>query len=267
MKRRSVLGSMHVTGLILAVLLWAGGLARADQYYTATYSYDYSIQVGITYTGQTSTQYTSPVLFNVTPTNPAGSPFLGFCIDLWHDEYSPTNFKATTTTNNFQSAVVPSGVTPTVTDPQLTNELNYLGTIFSAINHSNNDEMGALQLAVWHLIDSNFQVTSWPSDTTLEKDYKAITGYNGTTYSGGLLGGVATSSITGSSISGYNKNLLYSSAQVLVLDQSYQAGQNVITWSGGITTQSITPEPSTFAIGALGALAFIGYGLRRRSKA
>ncbi len=268
---RSFRVQMRAIGLMLALLLWAGGAIRADQYYSATYNYDYSIQVGITYTGQSSTQYTSPVLFDVTPTdstgNPTGSPFIGFCIDLWHDEYNPTNFRATTTTNNFQNEVVPSGVTPTVSDPHLTNELNYLGTIYSAINHLNNDEMGALQLAIWHLIDSKFQVTSWPSDPTLQSDYNAITGYDGTTYSGGLLGGVATSSITGSTISGYSSSKSYSGATILVLDQSYRSGQNVITWpSGGITITSITPEPSTFMIAGLGGLAFIGYGLRRRSK-
>jgi hypothetical protein len=32
----------------------------------------------------------------------------------------------------------------------------------------------------------------------------------------------------------------------------------------GISTRSITPEPSSFAIAGLGALAFLGYGLRRR---
>jgi PEP-CTERM motif len=36
---------------------------------------------------------------------------------------------------------------------------------------------------------------------------------------------------------------------------------------GSGTSQSVTPEPSTFSIGVLGALAFIGYGFRRRSKA
>lgn len=272
MRRRSVQRSMHVTGLMLIGLLWAGGVGRADQFYTATYNYDSSIQVGITYTGQTSPQYTSPVVFNVTPTDSSGNPtggssFLGFCIDLWHDEYNPTNFEATTATSSLQSAVVPAGVTPSVADPQLTNELNYLGTVFASIDHTNNDEMGALQLAIWHLIDNNFMVTSWPSDTTLYSDYQSITGYNGTTYSGGLLGGVSTSAITGSTIQGYNDGLTYSGAQVLVLNQNYSQGQNVITWSGGVTITSITPEPSTFAIGALGALAFIGYGLRRRSKA
>lgn len=268
MPRRSIVKWLRVVGVMTVGLIWAAGAARADLYYSASYHYDSSIQVGITYSGQSTTQYTSPVRFDVTPTNssfsPIGPSFIGFCIDLWHDEYNPTNFKASAVTSNLASAVVPAGVTPTVTDPQLTNVLSYLGTVFAAMNPSNNDQMGALQLAIWHLIDKNFTVTSWPSDTTLYNDYKAITGFNGSTYSGGLLGGVSTSAITGSSIGGYNSGLVYSGAQVLVLNQSFQSGQNVISWQHGITISSIAPEPSSLVIGGLGALGFIGYSLRRR---
>jgi len=52
----------------------------------------------------------------------------------------------------------------------------------------------------------------------------------------------------------------------LTPDQTNNNVQGLVTITN-LQIQAIVPEPSTFAIAGLGALAFIGYGLRRRKRA
>jgi hypothetical protein len=253
-------------GVTVATLHLPVGLARADQF-AASYTPNSSVLVGITYTlasGKISSLVlTDPVPIKVTPgtlAQPTGSSFTAFSIDLWHAEKTPTNFQATTATSGFRNAVIPAAVTPSVADPKLTNELNYLGSVFSQLSSSNKDQTGALQLAIWHLIDKNFTVRSWPAtDKTLQADYNAITGSNG------LLAGFANKSLTGTSIAGYASGNVYLGGKVLVVNQKYQPDENLVAWPNGVTDPpSLAPEPSTVSIAGLGALAFLGYGLWRR---
>jgi len=140
------------------------------------------------------------------------------------------------------------------------NELTYLGTVYQAIQSDSNNgaAIGGLTLAIWNVIDKNFAVSGAGSnvtaDFTLIKDLLAGTG----------------ETIDGHAITAYNSGDTYSGATILQTNTGpgcTSSDQNLITW-GTITTtvntQSVTPEPSTLAIAGLGALAFMGYGLRRR---
>jgi hypothetical protein len=99
---------------------------------------------------------------------------------------------------------------------------------------------GATQLLVWALADSNFSV-DW-TDTN----------------NSGLKS--AYSLLSSEMLSNYNPHANYmNGAQFLAADHVgglYQDLAYVIA----------TPEPSTLAIGTLGALGLIGYGLRRRAR-
>jgi hypothetical protein len=273
---------LQTVGLMLGALSVSLSAARADSYYTDSYSTPSSMEVSISYTGGSGTTWAVP--FTVTPTNSSwgnpGTPFTAFCADLWHSE-SNADFAATSSsplTSGFATPINAAAGTTLVSDstnPTVTNELTYLGTIFNAIKSTDSDqtaELGALALSVWHVIDPNFKVTSWlSSDSNLKTYFDKITGWNGSTYSGGLLGGTSYSATSGtfnnSALTGFVNTSTYSGATFYVVDQSVKSDQNIITWGPTITiTPNVagTPEPSTFAIAGIGALAFVGYGVRRR---
>ena len=143
--------------------------------------------------------------------------------------------------------LIPAGVTPSVSDPQLTNELTYLGTIFNTAGVQTGTNsvaaMGALQLAIWNLIDNKFAVTSGLSGD-LQTDYNAINS---------LLSGASGTLVGIGPIAAYNSGLTYSGATVYLADYTANTkntgypGQNLISW-GQITA---SPEPSTFALAGL----------------
>ena len=172
---------------------------------------------------------------------------------------STSNFGNVVSTEASNAGV--SGVT-NAGNSVVTNELNYLGTIYQSLgSNPSADQLGAIQLAIWSVIDSGFQVKSYKGDTTLQTDFTNIQT---------LLGGgtISNHNSFGYGLAAYSASDTYSGGKILVDgSQNSSYDQNMLTWSDPITITSATPEPSTLAIGGLGALAFIGYGLRRQRRA
>lgn len=241
---------------MLAAVLCVGISARADTY-QASYTYNNNEQVTITYTGApVGGVKTSAISFSVTDKTTGSPAFTAYCVDLWHSTKSGDTFTASPVTSGFAS-VVSSEASPNsisnAGDPALSNELNYLGYVYSKINASDAAVVGAIQLAIWHVIDNNFQVTTWAPDANLKTDYNNVVG---------LLGGT-----NWGSIAAYNSSTSYANGLILqVSNQTSSSDQNLIAWTTSGAPQVVTgaPEPSSIAIALAGAVAFLGYGLRRR---
>ena len=96
----------------------------------------------------------------------------GFCIDLWHNMNGGDKFQGTVsqaTNVATQSGWFPySNSTLTESGPALTSQLNYLGLVFNSLKGLSggayNDAIGAVQLSIWYLIDSKFQVSGVGND-------------------------------------------------------------------------------------------------------
>ncbi len=272
---------VRIAGLMLGALACVIGNARADNEYSVSYSTSSSLAVGISFTaGGTETHGTAStyaIPFTVTPVSPSGSSFTAFCADLWHTESNNSDFYTSSQiTSGFASAINTAAGSTVASDTgstPATNMLNYLGYVFQSLKSTDTyyaEEVGAVQLAIWHVINpSSFQVTSWPNGTAgteLESYFKLITGWtSGTSYSGGLLGGGTSETIGTASINAYVSSDTYSGGTMYVVNQSDCQAQNLIAWGGTVTVETAgTPEPSSLAIAGIGALAFVGYGLRRR---
>jgi len=281
MRIYSIQTLIRAVGLTLAVLLWTGGSARAQNWYnwsdltSGVSSGPNDNQVALTFTkasgsgtttlGATATGFEVQQQVGQFNSTSVGSPFGAFCIDLWHGQsanpYSGTPYALNSTNGTFNGstsilslfAAAPNSASVTA------NELTYLGTVYQAIKSAgDSSSIAALSLAIWNVIDKNFAVSGAGSnvtaDLTLIKDLLAGTG----------------ETIDGHAITAYNSGDTYSGATILQTNTGpgcTSSDQNLITW-GTITTtvntQSVAPEPSTLAIAGLGALAFMGYGLRRR---
>ena len=126
-----------------------------------------------------------------------------------------------------------------------------------------------MQLSIWYLIDKNFGASGVGNDShgSLLADF-------GTSTTGiiGLLNG-KNETIEGMNLTGYSSSQAGSypvgtliSVNRLVTTPTIQSAayQNMILWGSDQNNALATPEPSTLAIGGLGALAFLGYALRRR---
>ncbi len=261
----SIQTATKAIGLTLAVLLWSGSSVRAQTTYSQTANA--GDNVSISFTGNTGTSTTAGS-FNVTP-----GIGTAFCIDLWHSE-THGSFSANTVTGSFASVITSEfkassyynslfpSLTPVPTnvgDPTLTKELTYLGYISQ--HATSKDQVAAVQLAIWNLIDSNFKVTNFNSGTNvnLSADYTNINT---------LLGGGTVSSGFGSGLVAYkSSDTITGTAEILQINnQGNSSDQNLLTWGTiNVTADAPSaPEPSTLAIAGLGALGFIGYGLRRR---
>jgi len=286
---------LRVSGLTLGVLLLVSSGVKADNYETS-----FSLPGDATVTVSTYTNPANPtgttlgpegtwaVPFTMTDTtHPTLPTFQAFCIDLYHNVSD-----GQTTTNNpsFQSVAGAQGFgaktsgtngTPIPNYSGFTTDfgskLNYLGYVYESIltaNHgaysSDTYLLGAVQLAVWTLLDVNFKATG--ENSGMANDLTAIlnaigaTASNGSNqstfyYDNGTANGAAT---TGLSLTGYSTSAIghYGNygGTVLVVHTNLDDGgniQNVITWNP-------VPEPSSMAIAGLGALGFLAYGLRRR---
>jgi len=282
MSIRSAPASMRAIGLMSLALLFAAGRVNADD--TISVGFNTSVPTAyVTYSinnsgGTTSEDvYVGPFINVTDSTTPTALPTsTAFCIDLWHNMNGGDSFKGTVspaTNIASQAGWFPyTNYTPRESDPTFTNQLNYLGAVYTSLNGltggAYNDAMGAVQLAIWYLIDKNFAVSGVASDPhgNLLTDL-------GTSTTGilGLLNG-NNETIEGVTLTGYSSSQAsaYSVGTLVTVDRSVtsptdQAAhyQNLIMW-GGNTNLTATPEPSTLAIGGLGALAFLGYGLRRR---
>jgi len=294
---------LRSAGVTLAVMLFVSSVVKADEWSTG-FTLSNQTVVNVQYTdpnsstlAQTSTpEQTWAVPFTMTDTTggtlPIGTTFTGFCVDLYHNVQ---NGQTTTDDPGFVSVagaqgagVNSAGITASpfpnfsayTTD--LGSKLNYLGSLYNQIQgtaSTANDAyvLGAVQLAVWTLLDAQFKVTG--EATGMANDLATILkliGPTATNGSGGgsvtfdTYGGTGSGTVTG--VSAYYTGSNYSGAegQVLLVQTSAATTsspiQNVITWSGEGTTSVATPEPSTFAIAGLGALGFLGYGWKRRKR-
>jgi hypothetical protein len=291
---------LFASGLMLGVLLLVSNSVKADKY---QYTYDTadSPRVNVTMdTGNnTSSVNTYAGAFAVTDiTNPVGT-LQAFCIDLWHISSSPFYATAVGMTGPSQLAgLLATGYTPTA---DLASQLSYLATVYTALSnglgHSTTayfDAIGAVQLAVWSLIDQ--KQTGPPAfvgfaytlgNSGLNSDYQAIiqalggTATGSSPYSASNVDGTHNGTLSGTppkiegvAIANYNAGLTYSGGVTLLLvnsnpgPQGPSSSQNLVVFNGSSVTESITtPEPSTMAIAGLGALGMIGYGWKRRKRA
>jgi PEP-CTERM motif len=283
MRFRLVSGPKCALGLMSAVVLFATGRVNADD--TISVGFDTSVPTAyVTYStnntgGTTSEDVYVGAFTNVTDSqNPTALPSsTGFCIDLWHNMNGGDSFQGTV--SNAVNVASQAGwfpypaYTPRESDPSLTNQLNYLGAVYNSLKGLSggayNDAIGAVQLSIWYLIDKNFAVSGVASDPhgNLLTDF-------GTSTTGilGLLNGY-NETIEGLNLVGFSSSQAgsYGTGKLITVDRSATTdslspateSQNMIMWGGNVNALA-TPEPSTLAIGGLGALAFLGYGLRRR---
>src|SRR5262249_49677763 len=107
----------------------------------------------------------------------------------------------------------------------------------------------ATQLFVWRVIDKNFSVVSWGTNTStaagsLRADYNALV-----------------------ALTGYNPNANYLPGTVfLAADHVRNLYQDLAYAPSHSFTALSVPEPSTMMIAGLSALGFIAYGWRRRAR-
>jgi hypothetical protein len=263
--------------IVSAALCIATGRVSADD--TISVGFDTSVPTAyVTYTTSNTGATTSEDVYvgafiNVTDsTNPSALPTsTGFCIDLWHNMNGGDSFQGTVSSATnvaSQTGWFPySAFTPRETDPAFTNQLNYLGLVYNSLKGltggAYNDAIGAVQLSIWYMIDKNFAVSGVGSDPhgNLLTDL-------GTSTTGilGLLNG-HNETIEGLNLTGYSSSQAGTEpvGTLITVDRgsSPNSEQNMIMWGGNANVLA-TPEPSTLAIGGVGALGFLCFGLRRR---
>lgn len=163
-----------------------------------------------------------------------------YCVDLNHTITIPGTYNATTTTTNgvVNGAVVGGSLT-------VANEIAYLLIKYGVADIGTLE--GALQAAIWTLEYGAGTVTAISSEGTLTQMNNYVSEAQGANTTGDA--GFVTWLTPGSTSS---PGTVYQGLVTITNEQ----------------LQTVTvPEPSTLAIAGLGALAFIGYGLRRRKRA
>jgi hypothetical protein len=281
MQIRIVPGPLSVVGLTLAVSLCVAGNVGAQTYTWTASPNGGNPTVNVAYenaagNGLKTDSGVPAEAFSIT----SGSTTLtAFCIDLWHTQ---SNNSFSTITNIAVNSANSGTIATLFEDPKttgaaLTNELNYIGSLLSGttpvINMSSANQVGAVQLALWSLVSGGattspgFSYSSF-SNTQVQADYNAIAAQIGLAQF--TSGQGSTTASFNNTLTTYNSGTTYAAGTVINVNggPSSNTGfdQNVITW--GATPQVAgTPEPSSFAIAGVGALAFVGYGLRRRKVA
>jgi hypothetical protein len=122
------------------------------------------------------------------------------------------------------------------------------------------------------LVDKDLTI-SFNGDTKLDTDTTILTnllaGSGGVNQSYTFLSSSGTSDVV---LNPYRSSSNYSGQDgelILIHPTATDAGlyQNMVTWGGPQIDFQSVPEPSSLALSGLGALALIGYALRRRSRA
>jgi len=290
MRNRLLLAS----GLTLGVLLLVSSSVKAENY-NLSFNGGPGVTAAYDIGGDgTTSGNTAAGTFTVTDTGPSspGIQFQAFCIDLWHHASSPFVGSATALGTTSQlNGLLATGYNPITLTPTLVNELNYLGTVYNAINTSltgtaQTEAIGAVQLAIWSLIDqkvgsfNGFSFSGVGSgDSAMITDYvtiiKALGGTATTTSSSGSAlfvnpgGNNGTPGTIGTAaITAYNTLNTYSGATfVQVASQNSGSSQNLLEFGTVTITSTVVPEPSSMAIAGLGALGMIGFGWKRRKRA
>jgi MYXO-CTERM domain-containing protein len=232
-----------------ALVLVLGAAARAD---SVTAQYDNS--------GGSSNGYGAGT-FTVHDIT-TGATFKAFCVDLYDTVgYGPYTYPATLTSG------VPD-TTPTFPahgTSGIGNQVSYLiGTIWKGGAHFNTDQNAAMQTALWYVIQAGVHHVNTDNvgapDGDIAKDY-----YNNliNLVTQGAHGYAESFNLNGinswlSGIDPYDPSHTYGGAFLVTPYPSNPGGQAYQTLVG------YTPEPSSMAIAALGALGLVGYGLRRK---
>src|SRR5208337_364718 len=141
----------------------------------------------------------------------------------------------------------------------LANQLTYMGLVYQALASTNNtDAIGAVQLAIWALIDQKPPGTNGfsfsTSDSTLTTDFNAIVaalggttstsgGYTSASGIGGSTSGSGSNYVDGVKLANYSTQNVYSGATLIMSAGDFDSGrtQNLITWGTVTYTQSVTP--------------------------
>jgi len=268
-----------------ALLLILGASARADQFSAAIY--DANSNSGFSGTYLDNSQYAGT--FTVQDTTQNSGTFNAFCADLTdHVYFGPYGYSGTPFTGGLPSAVpgpvnVWSG-SAYATD--LGSRLNYVLTQVMAPAESNwptnstaesRAEAAAVQTVIWNLM-GNYGYSGGNSNT-VDSYVQQLMTLVGTPGNNGSTSGVTAAWLAG--ISAYSQNHTggyASSSEFLVVPSqgggptgdnqlNYQVLVGINPGGHGVGIQGVAPEPSTLAIACLGALGFIGYGLRRRKSA
>jgi len=204
---------------------------------------NYGVGIGITGSGggvPTETAYGGSVFTSTL--NSVTVPWV-YCVDLLHTVFVPGDYNATTTT---LTGIVNGGQVGGST--AVSDQIAYLLVTYAAsVAGQQNTAEGELQAAIWKLeYGSNITINS----------------VNGNS-SAGVLTAVANyvTDAQTNATAGERADVTWLSPRI--------SGSNTI-YQGLVTnnpnSQSIVPEPSTFAIAGLGALGFMAYGWKRRKR-
>jgi len=168
-----------------------------------------------------------------------------YCIDIPDNVYVPVDYKHSTVTNNGYAIVGPGNPQYNNGGLALTPHAGYIASLLSQFGTGATTTLkqDGLQAAIWDEIygygtaNSGFYVTDSNVLAQMNADLAKAT--NAT-------------------------NLISSFYWMSPGDGSSAVYQALVTANVGGATLS-APEPSTFAIAGLGAMAFVAYGLRRRN--
>jgi hypothetical protein len=253
-----------------ALVLAFAASARAD-------SFSATIVAGNIGQNLSNNQYAGT--FSVTDTTIPAGPFTAFCADTIDEVgFGTTNFTGTVTTGPMPNHVFTGppqnrdiwGNSPYA---DTGNRMDYLLTQLMApsLGSLTNPEAAALQAGIWQA-EGNYIAANGITDT-LALDVKSV--LEGNTFSGGPTGWAALDALNTAANVYHGATAYGNSSEFLIIPGStgnssgnplqYQVLVGVLP--PGITLQSPTPEPSSMAIAALGALGFLGYSLRRRKSA
>lgn len=226
-----VLGASPI-GLALAVLILGSAQSKADISATLTMFDSPTPTVSIQHTKADSTLTTVRVYAGAQKATALGSTPV-YCIDLIHDNYVPVTYNVTPGTPNLAAGIL----------NQIAWVVKYADTNYAGVGDVNG--RSASQLVIWDILDPNFQVTNWESNSGLQSAFNTL---------GGIMAGPG----------GYDQNQNYTSGVQFYLATNHGANGNLYQ-DLVIGVVPVVPEPSTMAIAGLGALGTVGYGLRRRN--
>jgi hypothetical protein len=197
--------------------------ARADQI-TSLQLYDGSAAptATITYTNANGTGSNTQYVYADPQVSVGTTTPVFYCVDLWHDNYIGQTYTITQ---------VPG---MTFSNSTLSNPDNRIGWLLSE-DQSTADARAAVQLAIWHTVDSKgFSMSS--GDSTIMNDYNALIGF-----------------------AGYNPaNTYTANFWQATHDQTNTLYQDLVSAPvGGVITVTAVPEPSSFVTASLSVLFFV----------
>jgi hypothetical protein len=200
--------------------------------------------------------------FSVTDTTTHQS-FTAYCADLSDDvPFGQSPFTGTVTFGPMPNSVntgPPKNLNIWASTPypgSVGNRLDYiLNQIMFPAEHAGltNAQSAALQGAIWQVM-GNYVTSNNLTDPLVKDVDNLVAGNAVTTSSWSFLNTLAAYS---------SSNTYGSPSEFLILPTANQSGQPLQYQ----VLIGVTPEPSTMLVAGLGAIGFIGYGVRRRKRA